>query len=214
MNVGRAAPVRGVAPFMVQMTGGWDAQVDRRHEDLCRWDGARPRRQRTLGNGVVGRLRPDAADRRLPARRRHVPEYEGYWTAIENEPHKPVWIGGPVPTPDEVDWARFAAHTPHYVLSRTLTSAGWPQTSFLRGLDEIAALKQQPGKDVYLVGGARMTAGCVDAGLVDELRLIVYPLIAGGGVALFATAERRRELELRAVEQLADGRLSVVYGVR
>jgi hypothetical protein len=60
------------------------------------------------------------------------PEYEGYWTAIQNEPDKPVWSGGPTPTPGEVDWARFAAHTPHYVLSRTLTSAGWPQTSFLR----------------------------------------------------------------------------------
>jgi len=83
----------------------------------------------------------------------------------------------------------------------------------VRGLDEVAALKQQPGKDVYLIGGARTTAACIDAGLVDELRLIVYPLIAGGGVALFATTERRRELELRGVEQLSDGRLSLVYGV-
>ena len=141
------------------------------------------------------------------------PGYEGYWTAIQNEPDKPVWTGGPAPTPGEVDWARFAAHTPHYVLSNTLTSAGWSQTSFLRGLDEVTALKQQPGKDIYLVGGARTTASCIDAGLVDELRLIVYPLIAGGGVALFATAERRRELELRAVEQLSDGRLRLVYGV-
>jgi len=141
------------------------------------------------------------------------PEYEGYWIAIQNEPDKPVWAGGPAPTPGEVDWARFAPHTPHYVLSRTLTSARWPQTSFLRGLDEIAALKQQPGKDIYLVGGARTTAACIDAGLVDELRLIVYPLIAGGGVGLWASTERRRELELRAVEQLSDGRLSLVYGV-
>jgi dihydrofolate reductase len=141
------------------------------------------------------------------------PEYEGYWTAIQNEPDKPVWSGGPVPTPGEVDWARFAAHTPHYVLSHSLTSAGWSQTSFLRGLDEIAALKQQPGKDIYLVGGARTVAACIDAGLVDELRLIVYPLIAGEGVALFATTGRRRELKLRAVERLADGRLSLVYDV-
>ncbi len=141
------------------------------------------------------------------------PGYEGYWTTIQSDPDKPIWEGGPVPTPGEVDWARFAAHTPHYVLSSALTSAAWPQTSFLRGLDEIAALKQQPGKDIYLVGGARATAACIDAGLVDELRLIVYPLIAGGGVGLFETAERRRELDLRAVERLADGRLSVVYGV-
>ena len=141
------------------------------------------------------------------------PGYEGYWTTIQSEPDKPIWEGGPVPTPGEVDWARFAAHTPHYVLSHTLTSAAWPQTSLLRGLDELAALKQQPGKDVYLIGGARTTAGCIDAGLVDELRLIVYPLIAGEGVTLFATAERRRELELSSVEQLSGGRVRMVYRV-
>jgi hypothetical protein len=43
---------------------------------------------------------------------------------------------------------------PHYVLSSKLTSALWPQTRFVRGLDEIAALKQRPGKDIYLVEAA------------------------------------------------------------
>jgi dihydrofolate reductase len=141
------------------------------------------------------------------------PGYEGYWTGIRNEPDKPAWITGSAPTPAEVEWARFAARTPHYVLSSTLTSAQWPNTSFVRGLDEIAALKQQPGKDIYLVGGARTTTSLIDAGLVDELRLIVYPLIAGDGKALFATAERRRGLELRKVEQLPDGRVSLIYGI-
>jgi dihydrofolate reductase len=141
------------------------------------------------------------------------PGYERYWTAIQNEPDKPVWITGKAPTPAEVDWARFAAQTPHYVLSSTLTSALWPKTSFVRGLEEIAALKQQPGKDIYLVGGARTTASLIDAGLVDELRLIVYPLIAGDGKALFATTECRRGLELRKIQQLQGGRVSLIYGM-
>jgi dihydrofolate reductase len=141
------------------------------------------------------------------------PGYEQYWTAIQNEPDKPLWLGGRVPTPSEIEWARFAAQTPHYVLSSTLTSALWPKTRFVRGLEEIAALKQQPGKDIYLMGGARITASFIDAGLVDELRLIVYPLIAGAGKALFATTERRRELELRKVHQLSDGRVSLIYGI-
>jgi hypothetical protein len=48
---------------------------------------------------------------------------------------------------------------------------------------------------------------------VDELRLIVYPLIAGEGKALFATTKGRRRLELREVRQLPDGRVSLIYGV-
>jgi dihydrofolate reductase len=141
------------------------------------------------------------------------PGYEQYWTAIQNEPDKPLWVTGQVPTPNEVEYARFAGQTPHYVLSSTLTSALWPRTSFVRGLEEIAALKQQPGKDIYLVGGARTASSLIDAGLVDELRLIVYPLIAGEGKALFATTERRRALELRNVQQLQDGRVSLIYEI-
>jgi dihydrofolate reductase len=141
------------------------------------------------------------------------PGYERYWTAIQNEPDKPVWIMGNAPTPAELKWARFAAQTPHYVLSNTLTSANWPKTSFVRGLEEIAVLKQQPGKDIYLIGGARTTASLIDARLVDELRLIVYPLIAGEGKALFATAGIRSGLELRKVQQLQGGRLSLIYGI-
>ncbi len=120
---------------------------------------------------------------------------------------------GNVPTPAEVEYARFAAQIPHYVLSSTLTSALWSRTSFIRGLEEIAILKQQPGKDIYLVGGARTAASLIDAGLVDELRLIVYPLIAGEGKALFATTEHRRGLELQNVQQLQGGRISVIYGI-
>jgi dihydrofolate reductase len=139
------------------------------------------------------------------------PGYERYWTAIQNEPDKPLPMTGKLPTAAEVEWACFAAQTPHYVLSSTLTSALWPKTRFLRGIADIAALKQKPGKDIYLMGGGRITASLIDAGLVDELRLIVYPLIAGQGKALFAATERRRGLELQKVQQLEGGRLSLIY---
>lgn len=116
-------------------------------------------------------------------------------------------------TKGEVEWARFVVQTPHYVLSSTLTSALWPKTRFLRGIEDISALKQRPGKDIYLMGGARITASLIDAGLVDELRLVVYPLIAGEGKALFATTECRRGLEFRKVERLPDGRVSLIYKI-
>ncbi|MEI8702033.1 MULTISPECIES: dihydrofolate reductase family protein [unclassified Mesorhizobium] len=139
--------------------------------------------------------------------------YERYWTAIQNEPDKPLPMTGKLPTPAELEWARFAEQTPHYVLSNTMTSALWPKTRFVRTFEDIAALKQQPGKDIYLMGGARMTASLIDAGLVNELRLIVYPLLVGDGKALFATTQNRRGLELRKVGQLSDGRVSLVYGI-
>ncbi len=142
------------------------------------------------------------------------PNHEQYWTAIEEtEPGKPLPLTGTVPTPAEVEWARFAAQIPHYVLSKTLTSANWPRTRFLHDLDEVAALKQQPGKDIYLIGGARTTVSLVDAGLVDELRLHIHPLIAGVGKALFETVGPRRELELQSVQQLEGGRVSLTYGI-
>jgi dihydrofolate reductase len=141
------------------------------------------------------------------------PGYEAYWSSMQqNDPNQPLPMTGKLPIPAELEWARFAARTPHYVLSNTLKSAVWPSTKFLRRLEDIAALKTQPGKDIYLMGGARITTTLLDAGLVDEIRLIVYPLIAGKGKALFAATEIRRGLELRKFERLQDGRLSLIYG--
>src|SRR5882757_7242331 len=134
------------------------------------------------------------------------PSHEQYWTALEEiEPGKPHPLTGTVPTSAEVEWARFAAQLPHYVLSNTLTSANWPRTRFLRGLDEVAAIKKEPGKDIYLIGGARTATSLIDAGLVDELRLHVHPLIAGAGKALFEMTGSRRGLELQSVRQLDGG---------
>ena len=141
------------------------------------------------------------------------PGYEAYWSAIQSAPDQPMEMTGKVPTPAEVEWARFAAQTKHYVLSSTMKSAAWPNLSFLRGRDDVAELKQKPGKDIYLVGGARTTAGLIDAGLVDELRLIAYPLIAGKGKPFFSGNERRRGLQLRKMQELPGGRLSMIYGV-
>lgn len=141
------------------------------------------------------------------------PGYEHYWTVIKNQPDKPHLLTGKVPTPGEIEWSHFAAQTPHHVLSNTLTSAEWPQTRFIRNTEEITGLKQQTGKDIYLMGGARITASLIDAGLVDEIRLIVYPLIAGEAKALFGTTERRHALELREVQQLPEGLVSLVYTI-
>ncbi len=141
------------------------------------------------------------------------PGYEQYWTAIQNQPDQPLPMTGRLAAPEEVQWARFAQGTPHYVLSNSLSSAGWPTTRFVRSLDEIAALKQLAGKDIYLMGGARIVASLIDAGLVDELRMIVCPLVAGGGKSLFETTTRRHGLALQAVSQLEGGRVLLHYAI-
>jgi dihydrofolate reductase len=140
------------------------------------------------------------------------PGYEQYWTGIQNEPDKPAWITNNPPTPAEIDWAAFVKRTPHYVLSSTLDATAWPQTRFIKGTQDVANLKRQSGKDIYLVGGPRTTASLIAAGLVDELRLLLYPLVAGDGKSLFA-AMKRHKLDLRKAESLPDGRVLLVYGV-
>ena len=74
------------------------------------------------------------------------PTYEQYWTQIQNEPTARHPLSEEVPTPGEVEWARFAAQTPHYVLSGSVASARWPQTSFVTTLDEIDALNGSRGR--------------------------------------------------------------------
>lgn len=141
------------------------------------------------------------------------PGYENYWTGIQNEPDKVAWITGVPPTQGELEWARFAAQTPHYVLSRTLESANWPNTAFLPDVEEVAALKERPGKDIYLMGGAGVASSLFDAGLVDELRLLVHPLVAGEGPSLFKPHVHRRSLRLREAQDLPDGIVRLVYAV-
>lgn len=61
------------------------------------------------------------------------------------------------------------------------------------------------------MGGSTVVSSLIEAGLVDELRLIVYPLIAGEGRGPFAAAVQRRDLRLTKADWMPDGRLSVIY---
>ena len=141
------------------------------------------------------------------------PGYEKYWSAIQNAGNQPLPMTGKFPSSEEIKWGCFAERTPHYVLSTKLASAQWPRTSFLRSLDELAALKKGRGKDIYLMGGARAASALMDAGLVDELRLIIYPLVAGPGKQLFATTVRRQRLQFHKAQELSDGLISLIYGI-
>ena len=139
--------------------------------------------------------------------------YQDYWTTIRNAPSEPLAMMGKPPTAAEVVYAKFTATVPHYVLSNTLTTFAWPNTSSLKSMAEVRALKEQPGKDIYLVGGARIVSTLLDEGLVDELTLDVYPLVVGDGKALFEATRGRHALELRGVRQLPNGGVSLSYAI-
>jgi dihydrofolate reductase len=144
---------------------------------------------------------------------RMYPGYEQYWTAIQQAPEQPLPMTGKLAHPDELVWSQFARQTPHYVLSATLPSVEWPHTHVLRHLNEVRELKAQPGKDIYLMGGAMLTGTLLEAGLVDELHCIIYPLLVGAAKGPFDDVTKRLQLTLLHQRPLDDGRLHLRYQV-
>jgi dihydrofolate reductase len=136
------------------------------------------------------------------------PEYERFWTTILEDPDAAAELLGREPYPREVEYARVAAATPHLVLSRTLTEVIWPTARIVRDLDELRAATDDGERPAYVVGGPGLVATLIDAEMLDELRLIVHPLVVHGGRPLFA---RRQALELVATAPLADGRVGLTY---
>jgi len=139
--------------------------------------------------------------------------YEAYWDAALAGGQTGSEMYGRAPYPREVEYARLAHETPHVVLSTTMTEATWPNVRIARDVAEIAALRDEPGQAVYVVGGPGLVATLMNAGLVDELRLIVQPVILGGGTPLFGGVRQRQSLELVAGEPGAGGRVDLAYRV-
>ena len=138
-------------------------------------------------------------------------EYERFWAALLEDPAAAEEMLGRAPYPRELEYARVAAETPHLVLSTTLTETTWPTARIVRDIDEIGALRQRPGRAGYVVGGPTLLAALIDAELLDELRLIVHPVVAGGGPSAFDGIARRHALDLVAAEPTTAGRVHLTY---
>jgi dihydrofolate reductase len=140
------------------------------------------------------------------------PGYGLYWESIHTDPRRLAPFQNRLPNARELEYAKFAAKTPHYVVSRTLESVSWPPTARItHSLEELRSLKKQPGKNIYVVGGPTLVTSLLNEGLLDELKLIVHPLLLGGGRALFAGVTQRRPLTFVSAEPTAAGKLVVAY---
>ncbi|MCP2287478.1 dihydrofolate reductase family protein [Nocardia amikacinitolerans] len=83
-----------------------------------------------------------------------------------------------------------------YVVSRSMDDPEWQNSTVLRGLDDVRALKEQPGKDIVCTGSIALAHQLIEAELVDEYRLFVYPVVLGRGARLFAEGARIPALRL------------------
>jgi dihydrofolate reductase len=88
---------------------------------------------------------------------------------------------------DDVGFADRMNSMPKYVVSRTLRTATWNNTTILRGsvVDEVTQLKQAPGRDLLVAGSCQLVQTLAQHHLVDEYRLMVYPIVLGSGKRLF-----------------------------
>lgn len=139
------------------------------------------------------------------------PGYEQYWGAILANPGGILPFTGKVATKGEIDYARFAARTPHIVVSRTLNEVGWKNTRIVRDVEDLRALKEQSGKDMHAVGGATLVSSLINAGLVDELRIVVQPIVLGRGKALFKDVNERHALTFLDAKPLQSGMVRLSY---
>ncbi|MEU0158794.1 dihydrofolate reductase family protein [Streptomyces sp. NPDC006261] len=126
------------------------------------------------------------------------------------EAFSPVW-------PAMEEFARYRV-MPKYVVSTTLKEDDlvpeWGDTTILRSLDEVAALKETEGGPVIIHGSAALNHGLSDAGLIDRYHLLVFPLLLGAGKRLFSATDKDvQKLKLVEYEAYANGIQKNVFDV-
>ena len=141
------------------------------------------------------------------------PGYEAYWGAIMADPAAVSPFTGSAATKGEIEYAEFARSAQHIVLSTRLKEAHWPNTRIVRSADEIGPLKQHPGGNIHAVGGAGLVGSLINLGRVDELRVVVQPILLGAGKALFGGVADRQALALEDARAIGGDMARLTYAV-
>jgi len=104
--------------------------------------------------------------------------------------------------------------TAKYVVSGTLKSAEWQNSTLIpaaSAIAEIAELKQRPGKNIGMTGSATLVSSLLREGLLDELHLFVFPVVLGSGKRLFAAPGAKLPLKLIDSATFDTGVLHLTY---
>lgn len=133
------------------------------------------------------------------------PAYEKYWLAAPTDPSS---------TRNEIEYARLADKMQKIVFSKTLEKVEWKTTRIVKDniKEEILKMKQQPGKDMVLLGGAGLVSTFMNLGLIDEYHFLVNPLVLGGGKPLFKDVTERHKLKLMDTKTFKSGKVALHYG--
>jgi dihydrofolate reductase len=109
--------------------------------------------------------------------------------------------------------ADYMNNTPKYVVSTTLDSVEWQNSTLIKEniAEEIRALKQGPAKRISVTGSASLAVSLLQEGLLDELELFVHPLIRARGRRLFDAADAAAQLELVESAQFSTGVVALKY---
>jgi dihydrofolate reductase len=102
---------------------------------------------------------------------------------------------------------------PKIVFSTTLDTADWENTTLIKGnvADAITELKQQPGKALAMFGSPHLTVSLLEQGLVDELRVMVHPILLGAGKSLFVGLNHRVPVTLETTTTFSSGNVLLSY---
>ncbi len=102
---------------------------------------------------------------------------------------------------------------PKYVVSNTLTAADWNNTKIISGdiVQALRDIKAKSDRNLYVFGSAELLATLLPAGIVDEYRLGLAPLLLGRGNPLFKPSNLRIDLELIKAQPLRNGGIVITY---
>jgi dihydrofolate reductase len=126
------------------------------------------------------------------------------------EQFAPAWSGR---TAEEDPGAPFMNESPKYVVSATLASADWNNSTILGpySAEAIRSLKDSIEGNIYVSGSGSLVRAMLEDGLVDELHLFVFPLVLGAGARLFAEGSAAIKLALGGAEAYENGAVHLTY---